>query len=208
MKQMNEVTELTRGSIDRIGVMMDTESLGLKPNSVLYDWGFVVFDLDDPETILESHREYLPLGPQAQLGRSQDPATWLYHLDAGPVRIAAIREAHEAGDYDALGVLVRAMLKRFNRAIEGAKEYQVWFARPQHDIPLIASLLADVGEELPWNYQSVRDLRTLMDAAGLPFRGEEVESFKEGLTLHTSLGDCKFQIKCYIEALRRLRSRV
>lgn len=204
---MTEV-ELSRGSIDRIGLMVDSESLGLSPDSVVYDLGFIAFDLDDPESTLDAAQVYLPLKPQVELGRSQDPSTWLHHLEAGPARIAVIKEANDAGDIHALGVLIRSWLKRFHRAIEGAKEYEVWFARPQHDIPLIASLLANVGETLPWHYQTVRDLRTLMATAQLPFRGEVVEPFKEGLTLHTSMGDNRFQIRCYIESLRRLRSAV
>jgi hypothetical protein len=203
-----EDVERTVGAIDRIGIMMDSESLGLDPSSVVYDWGFVAFDLDDPDTILDVSQVYLPLGAQVLLGRSQDPTTWLYHLEAGPARIAVIREANEAGDLDALGVLLRSQLRRFTRNIEGAKEYQVWFARPQHDVPLIASLLKDIGEELPWDYATVRDLRTLMDSAQLPHRGPEVEPFKAGLTLHTSIGDSKYQLRCYVEALRRLRARI
>lgn len=206
---MTGEVEMTRGSVTRVGIHMDTESLGLDPSSVVYDWGFVAFDLDDPETILDSNQVYLPLKPQVDLGRSQDPSTWLYHADQGGARLAAIREANDAGDLDALAVLVRSQIKRFKRNIEGATEYQVWFARPQHDVPLLASLLKSVGEdELPWHYQTVRDLRTLMDSAGLPFRGPEIEEFKFGLTLHTALGDSKFQLKCYVEALRRLRARV
>jgi hypothetical protein len=205
---MNDVIELPRGSIDRIGVMVDSESLGLKPDSVVYDAGFIAFDLDDPETTLDQYQVYLPVIPQVDLGRAQDPKTWLYHADQGAARLVAIREAIDAGDMHALGVLIRSWIKRFNRAIEGAKEYQVWFARPQHDIPLLASLFDNIGEQLPWHYQSVRDLRTLMDAASLPFRGPEVEPFEEGLTLHTSMGDNRFQIRCYIESLRRLRAAV
>lgn len=191
-------------AIKRIGIMWDTESLGLNSTTIIYDVAFIAFDLDDPDTILKDVNEHLPLKPQALLDRRVD-VDWLpFFAKMGEAKQKVILDNIE-GDMDELLALIRSVLRKFQQVTEGVI-YECWFARPQHDIPLIQSLLRNCGEELPWTYDTVNDLRTLMNLAGMSARSPETKELAQGLTLHTARGDCLYQIRCMVEANRRLRS--
>jgi hypothetical protein len=193
--------------IKRMGLMWDTESLGLPSGTMIYDIGFVAFDLDDPDTIVKDVNEHLPLRPQAKLGRFVD-VDWLpYFLKMGPAKQKVILDNID-GDMDELLALIRSILRKYQQVTEGVPHVENWFARPQHDIPLIQDLLQSCGEKLPWPYDSVNDLRTLMNQAGMSARDPKTKELAHGLTLHTARGDCLYQIRCYVEAQRQLRSSV
>lgn len=199
-------TDVQQPKAKRVGIMWDTESLGLNNTTIVYDLAFVAFDLDDPETILREANEHLPLKPQALLDRRID-VDWLpFFLKMGAAKQKIIID-NINGDMDELLALIRSVLRKYQQTAEGVY-VENWFARPQHDIPLIQSLLRNCGEELPWAYDTVNDLRTLMNQANMSPRADDTKALAHGLTLHTARGDCLYQIRCYVEALRRLRSSV
>jgi hypothetical protein len=189
--------------IRRVGVMWDTESLGLPANSMVRELAFIAFDLDDPETTIKEVEEFFPLEVQEDLNRPISISTVAWLLDQ-PKDVQQGIKANIKGDFDELQALVRSIGRKYRQVIESANEVENWFARPQHDVPMIESLFRACGEPLPWHYSTVNDLRTLMNQAGIPIRSPELESLKKGLILHTARGDCLFQIRCYAEARRRL----
>ena len=83
-------------------------------------------------------------------------------------------------------------------------EYEIWARGPQFDIAAVESLMEECGVEVPWVYDSVRDLRTLMAAAGITT--DDVPK-PEGMIAHHAGWDCIYQIRCYMEANRRMRAR-
>lgn len=204
-----EPTSIPEGPmIKRIGIMVDSESTGLKPNSAVWEVAFTVFDLDDPDTILDTIHELLPVEPQTtDMGRKIEPGWIVNHLAKQPKSTQDAFAEAVNGDLEELASLIRSLNRKFARAIEGADVYEVWFARPQHDIPLIDSLWSQVGEKLPWAYNAVNDLRTLMNLAGIPIRHPDLEPLKQGIVTHRATGDNLFQIRCLVESLRRLRAR-
>lgn len=191
--------------IKRVIIHMDSESLGLHHSSIVREIAFLAVDAEDPETIVREVEEHLPLRIQETMNRLPSLDTFLWLVDQPKSVIDTIKQNLD-GDMDELVSLVRSIIRKFGQVIEG-REYEVWFARPQFDIPLIESLFKNCGEELPWKYDKVKDLRTLMDLAGIPIRSPELEPLKQGLILHTAKGDCKFQNRCYQEAMRLLRAR-
>lgn len=204
MNESNEDQIVGAPSVKRVGIMWDTESLGLNSTTIVYDIAFVAFDLDDPETILRDVNEQLPLTPQGLLDRRIDIGWLPFFAKMGEAKQKVILD-NIIGDMDELLALIRSVLRKFTQVTDGV-EYECWFARPQHDIPLIQSLLRNCGEELPWAYDTVNDLRTLMNLAGMSARAPETKALAHGLTLHTARGDCLYQIRCLVEANRRLRS--
>lgn len=182
--------------------MIDTESTGLAPNSAVWEFYAEVFDLDDPDTVIREIHEYLPIEPQQMLGRTIS-AQWLLWILGQPVESHKDMLAFCGGDdIDELTALVRSISRKLTQEIESAAKYEVWFRRPQHDVPLLTGLLADCGESVPWKYDKVMDLATMMDLAGVKISDVDSTPYRK----HTAYGDVKFGKQCYLESLRRIRA--
>jgi hypothetical protein len=181
----------------RVGIMMDTESLGLRPSSIVTEIAFIAFDLDDPETILKEVEEFLPLEPQQLVMNRTIDMQWLtgYFINQ-PAEIQERIRKCEGADLDELLALVRSVIRKFNQVTEnGNLEYEVWFRRPQHDVPLLESLFAGCGERLPWAYDTVNDVATLLNRAGI-----NPDDIAATGPKHVALNDCRHQLACYVAA--------
>lgn len=195
---MNDLTVVR----PNIGLMIDTESLGLSPKSVMTQFAFVAWPLDDPDSILREEELYLPAQPQLDLGRVIEFNSLLWLLDQ-PDSVRARMAESRGNDFEELLALLRSIVRKFNSVTDdGRLAYEVWVRRPQHDIPMINSLFRDCGIEVPWDYTSVNDLASLMNQAGVT----KADVDMSGFSLHTAIGDCKFQIRCYAEAIKQLRA--
>ncbi len=199
-------SEVTSPPVKRVGIMWDTESLGLPHNSIVYDLAFVAFDLDDPETIIRDVNEHLPLAPQELMDRRVG-VSYLPFFARLPASSQATIIDNIPGDLDELLAMIRSVNRKYQMVSDGVY-VENWFARPQHDIPLIESLFRNCGEKLPWAYDTVNDLRTLMNQAGMSARDPQVKALGSDLVLHTARGDCLYQIRCYAAAQVKLRSSV
>jgi hypothetical protein len=185
-----------------VGIMIDTESLGLAPSSVMTQFAAIAFPLDDPETILREIEEFLPAQPQMDRGRTLEFDTILWLLGQ-PDKVRKIMDENRGDDFDEVVALVRSVARKIEQVIEDSKgDYEIWMRRPQHDEPMIRSLFKLCGVAIPWKYDTVNDLASILNQAKV----SKGEVDKTGTTLHTAIGDCRFQIRCYIEAMRRLRS--
>jgi len=58
------------------------------------------------------------------------------------------------------------------------------------------------GIEVPWKYDRVRDLRTIMAQAGIGT--DDVDPFPDQID-HDAVHDCRYQIKCLAAALNHIR---
>lgn len=128
--------------------MVDLETLGLTPDSVVLSIGATEFGWADTNNT--ERRFYAELDIDEQSTRKINHETWAWwqrqpnmpsgHLSAK----SAIRLFHE--------YLVSSSL---NQAIV------LWSRGTDFDTPLLYSLYADAGIDPPWKYFNVRDLRTL-----------------------------------------------
>jgi hypothetical protein len=76
-----------------------------------------------------------------------------------------------------------------------AKPADYAWAHATFDFPLIGAAAKAVGLKMPINYRNCRDIRTLVDLAGLPYEKPRVDK------THDALGDCIYQVgycvKCF-----------
>ena len=179
-------------SKQRVGIMIDTESLGLGPKSVMLQFAAVVFDRDDPETILREIEEYFPAQPQIKLGRTVEFSTilfWMQQPDAARTKMAL----NSGDDFDELAALFNSIGRKLTQVMEEYPDYEVFARGTQHDIPMIQSLFDDLGQPTPWHYDRISDLKTLMKEAKV---GKREVPVRAGLIPHHALSDCKSQIDC------------
>jgi hypothetical protein len=189
----------------KIAIMGDIESLGLDARTVVSQLAFVAWDQDDPESLIREVEEYLPIQPQLtplkRTVRADTILWWMRQDDAARKRF----DRNSGEDFDELSALVNSYLSKMRQVIESASDYEVWFKGPQFDAVAIESLAVDLGLQVPWAYDKVRDLRTMMKEAGL---GSQDLPMRAGLVAHHALSDCKHQVDQLLESRKRLRAAV
>lgn len=185
-------------------LMLDIESLDVGPRSVVTQIALYAFDQDEGSIMDDCIWSFIPIQPQLDLIRPRTISAstliwWMRQEEAA----RKLFERNDDEDFGTLGTLMRHFLREFNRITRG-RTYELWARGPQFDVVNVETLLADLGLKAPWDYGSVRDLRTLMAAAGL--RSADVAR-PEGFIAHQAGWDCRYQIAQYEEAKRHLRAR-
>lgn len=198
ISEINLEAETKDTTVSKVLVMFDTESLGLLPDSVMRSVSFIAVDSDDPETELRRVDEYLPLEIQEAIGRKTYVSTCVWLLDA-PDEVKHSMRANLVGDLEELRAIVRSVTRKFEAVTHG-RDYEVWFRRPQHDVPMLTSLWNMCGESIPWAYDRIMDLASVMDFHGLNYKSVTPPV---GNIKHVSIHDVEFQLKCYVELLKQ-----
>lgn len=195
---------MTTNNVKRVGIMWDTETLGLGPKAVVTQLTFVSFDLDDPDTKMREVEEFLPIQPQVTLGREVSASTILWWMRQ-PDEARAMFQKNDGEDFDELLALVNSVNRKLSQELDGAVEYEIWARGVSFDMPIIESLFNDVGQKPAYRYDRVFDLRTLMRDAKI---GKADVPMRAGLIPHHALSDCLYQIDCLVEATRRMHARI
>lgn len=128
--------------------MVDLETLGLTPDSVVLSIGATEFgwaDTNNPE-----RRFYAELDVNKQPTRKIDPKTLAWW---------SMQPNMPTGH-----ILAETAIRLFHDYLVSRSENQsivLWSRGTDFDIPLLYSLYAEAGIDPPWKYYNVRDLRTL-----------------------------------------------
>lgn len=193
-------------SVSEIGLMLDVETLGLGSRAIVTQIGLYGFSMETEELLPDPLHIYLPIQPQLDLvpPRTITAETLVFWMDQSAEARAGF-ERNLSDEFEELPILMRQFVRRFNSFTKnGELEYELIAKGPQFDAVLVETLLADCGMRAPWRYDRVTDLRTLMRSAGVHNRDITPPI---GFIAHRADWDCKFQIKAYFEAKRKLRAR-
>jgi hypothetical protein len=189
----------------KVAIMLDIESLDLGPRSITTQVGMIAFSVDDPETEIRRIEAYLPVQPQVTLGRTFSWDTLMWWMSQDEKARAHFIE-NSGNDMEELLALVRSIHRKMSELIRtagGKNNVELWARGPQFDVVNLETLMVDCGLTPPWAHDSVMDLRSTMRLAGI--RSEDVDS--SGIVQHVAMEDCKFQIRCYIEAMKHIRAK-
>lgn len=166
-------------------VMVDIETLGLEPGSVILSIGAVRFD--DYAVHETFHRNInLKSCQDAGLEIDADTLEWWLGQDENVQHILT-------GGKDLL-----IALQDFQSFYDNADE--IWAFSPSFDCAHLAEAYARVGLEEPWSYRDERDCRTLVELPGA------VDLEQEG-NEHDALDDARYQAGVVIKTLENLRER-
>lgn len=153
-------------------MMVDIETLSVRPNAYVASIGIVVFNVHG-----------IVMSAQFSLNpREKHPEE---HIDVDTVKfwMAQSRDAQEKlfGDYD-----VDVALQQINDAYKNLCCDEIWARGPQFDVNAIENLMRIRGFKPAWKYYEVRDLRTVLKKDDLvPFVG----------TKHVAEDDALHQVK-------------
>jgi len=163
--------------------MIDLETLGVEPNSVVMTLGAIKFD---PFSDAEPHTPLYLRGDveeqSEQYGRSIDDNTlaW-WSRQSQSIQDEAFGEHQDR-------VSVQEMLRHLNKWCVGL-DY-IWCQGPTFDFVILQDLYKNAQKPAPWNYWQIRDSRTLFSMMPQDPRKAIQEE------LHNALADCYYQAKC------------
>jgi len=168
-------------------VMLDLETLGTRPGSVIVSIGAVFFDEAGlgPKTTIA-----IDIADAQREGLTIDAETVRWWLAQSPA-------AKEAFGFD--GLSLRTALKQFTEWLQThnqGKAPRIWGNGASFDLALLAEAYARCGMDRPWRYSHERCYRTL--AAGTCITKPEPE------IAHNALSDAIAQAEHAVQILREI----
>lgn len=180
--------QMSTSAVDQLdNAMIDTETLGTTPGSVILSIGAVMFGQAGLGATF-----YAPVFLQSctDVGLTVDPNTitwWMRQSD----------EARAAA-FCADAAPLPQVLQDFSDWFVSQGAQRPWCHGATFDVPLLDAAYKACGMTPPWKYWSVRDTRTLYDLAG-------VKVDRTNGTHHNALDDARTQAEAAVKALNILK---
>lgn len=178
-------------------VMIDIETLGTKPGSVIASIGAVAFD---PVTGTQDDTFYVEISGEdaARRGLTMDVATvrwWMEQSVASRTGLEGIVPLDQA--LHQFGLFLTGQRMRCT-----GSEQWLWANSPDFDIVLLEAAYRAIGLNPPWPHNRRLDLRTLRYLTGAKVAHTKLT---EGLR-HNALADARHQALIVAEGYRVLRT--
>lgn len=173
-------------------VMIDIETLGIKPTSAVIQMGFVAFHHENCETKIDYEVQF-NIEPKYWLEKnrtvdSETIAWWFKQSDEA--RTNLFGEGRSMIEVLAqTNILMGGYLNNENSCI---------WSKGGFDIVILENLFESYGFDCPWKYWQTRDLRTLLALTNVDFKRE-----KNNIA-HNALDDVRFQLKQYTAAIKEI----
>lgn len=169
-------------------IMIDIETLGTKPGSVIASIGAVAFDATTG-VIGDKFYVKVDVADAQSEGLQIDASTvvwWMQQSDDA-------RASTFAGE-DVAGLAMA--LEELHEYVKAEDAERVWGNGPSFDLVQLEAAYSVLGEPAPWSFRAHRDLRTLRDLSGV-----EIPDIG---TAHNALDDAIAQAHAVIEAYKVL----
>lgn len=179
--------------------MLDLETLGTKPGSIILSIGAVGFSPDNEPEDWPSFYSVISIDSSRKAGLTSDQATlawWKRQSDEA-------RETLTEAD-DPLAPNLETVLGDFARWVrqrDVIDNIRVWGNGSDFDNVLLISAYETVGLRFPWKYTGHRCYRTLKSL----FPNEVLQETDRQGTAHNALDDAMFQALSAAKILRRIR---
>jgi len=174
-------------------IMLDLETWGTEPGSHLRSIGALLFD---PALGAIGDTFYVNVAPLPTYGLTTDYATVQWWAEQRYEARAAL-ESHQK--------ILPVALGRFSEWIRSnqpdPEAIRLWALGPTFDVILLDAAYRAISAPVPWHYRSPRDIRTIMEAAGMDPRRD----IPDVGVAHNALDDCRAQAMAVIRAYRELR---
>lgn len=176
-------------------IMVDLETLGTLPDSVILSIGAVAFD---PQTGKLGDEFYTPISKSScvEAGMRIMPSTLAWWEQQSSGARMALRDA------ETTGTTLKAALLKFAAWVESqGDDMQVWGNGASFDNAMLQLAYGQLGLDLPWKFYNDRCYRTLKN-----IYPHVMLSYRVG-TYHNALDDAKTQALHAIDLLREQENR-
>ena len=168
-------------------VMIDIETLGTVPDSVILTIGAIKFNrYDDIKKLKNYDTFYVRVCPKSckKIGSVIDKKTLEWWKQQGP------EEKYEALE-NPDRIDITSALKKLSKWI-GPNKY-IWANSPSFDCVILESSYARCGIKVPWQFWKTRDCRTLFDISK-NYLQKDIHLYSDNLNKHNALNDCYIQL--------------
>lgn len=170
-------------------VMVDIETLGTKPGSLILSIGAVRFDKDGLHK--EFYRNVEALS-SLMAGFTVDPDTVRFWNNQ---------------PFDTRAILFNSPVKiehvLFHLTDFIHRDTRVWAKGPDFDLVMLQAAYEKIGERIPWSYRNTRDVRTILDI-GVRAGCHAPDLFPPTIQKHSALEDAKYQANQVITVYNKL----
>ena len=140
-------------------IMLDIETLDITPTAVILSIGAIVFDPKNPDScneVTDTNTFFWAIDSKDQQGRtvSDDTVKWWSMQDKETVALNCFGTSK-----------LRTVLHNFNTWVQSVGSYgdtPVWCKGTDFDTVILKNAYEQLNMQLPWRYNQVRDLRTVM----------------------------------------------
>lgn len=168
-------------------LMIDIETLGNRPGSIILSIGAVTFDAETG-AIGDDFYASIDSETAAAVGLTSDVSTMIWWL----------KQSKEASDAAFSGTQpIGAALEDFAAFVLQREPSRVWAKPPSFDLVMIEAAFRACDIQIPWHFATHRDCRTIFDLTA-------TKPTVAG-TAHNALDDAKAQALAVIEAYQKLR---
>lgn len=167
-------------------LMLDIETLGVRPTSVIVQIGACYFDRKTGE-ISKSFIENISIKSCLDYGLTVDGETlawWMQQKDRS------------------WGANPESLLETLCAFRDFAKKAKYVWSHSTFDIPILINAYNVIKVPLPFHYRATRDIRTLTHLAGHQRNESKVDPNDK---THNALSDCIYQVKYCVECFDKLR---
>jgi len=173
-------------------LMLDLETLGTRPTSVIIQLGACYFDRNTDETGLpnigDTFLVNICIGSSLMQGLTVDKQTidWWREQKSKTWLVDSPNDINEA-------------LEKFQKFIS-IKVDAVW-SHATFDFPILVNAFQACNLKLPFHYRTARDIRTLVDLSGLDYNKEKKDK------THDALEDCIYQVQYCVDCFKKLEKK-
>lgn len=179
-----------------VNIMVDVETLGLTPGSVILSIGACVFDPYGTRGIGETFQKNICIDSAQRAGLTINGKTVVWWLGQS----LQARSAMTADD-DMLGNVLSDFSEWWTDQTTGQGPGLIWAWGANFDPGMLEAAYLAAGLHAPWRYDSVRCARTICRMAGIDHKGEWSEPDD---VPHVALSDAKVQARMVTAAMRQI----
>jgi len=176
-----------------IDVMIDIETLGINPDSVVLTIGAIKFRKDEDLKSLDSYETFYVKIDQnscTEIGCKVDPKTvdWWNKQS-----VESRYEAIESDDR----ITIREALIKLSKWLKG--DNIIWANSPSFDCVILENVYKKCKLDIPWKFWLIRDCRTLFDLTGI------TKNDLPNNHQHHALYDCYSQLTGVIKGYKKIK---
>ncbi|NYD84384.1 3'-5' exonuclease [Brucella intermedia] len=165
-------------------IMIDIETLGTRPGSIIISIGAVSFDAETGE-VGDTFYNRIDATEAEAYGLTFDMSTIVWWMQQDE----EARNAAFTGQANGLGAVLYSLSEFIVRNSDGGR---IWGNGPSFDLVLLETAYREAGILVPWSFRAHRDLRTLRDITGV--------DIPQVGTTHNALDDAMAQAMAVIKA--------